>query len=292
MKSMTGYGTAKSQSNLSQIEVSVRSVNGRFLETRFHLPREFVGLEGELKKVIEKHIERGTLDVFVSRRPKATAASVNVTVNKELAKKYFQAYTSLAKELKVKSQFHIETIARLPDVIKIEDGGELPASERKALLATLEKACKACDLERKREGKSLKDDLEKLLTNLEAEVEEVLTVREEANQNLLQRFEQRIKSKLSGVEIDSARLSQEVVIQLEKSDINEEITRLKEHTKNYRHLLSEANAQGKKLDFYTQELLREVNTIGSKSSVSKLTQIVVQAKTLIERLREQVQNVE
>ena len=169
MKSMTGYGTGKSQSALSQIEVSVRSVNGRFLETRFHLPREFVGLESDLKKVIAKHFDRGTLDIFVSRK---------------------------------------------------------------------------------------------------------------------------IKAKLSGVEIDSARISQEVVIQLEKSDINEEISRLKEHTKNYRHLLSEAGAQGKKLDFYTQELLREVNTIGSKSSVSKLTQIVVQAKTLIERLREQIQNVE
>ena len=92
--------------------------------------------------------------------------------------------------------------------------------------------------------------------------------------------------------MDSARLSQEVVIQLEKSDINEELARLKEHIKNYRHLFSATGAQGKKLDFYTQELLREVNTIGSKSSVSKLTQIVVQAKTLIERLREQVQNIE
>ena len=289
---MTGYGTGKSQSELSQIEVSVRSVNGRFLETRFHLPREFVGLESDLKKVIAKHFDRGTLDVFVSRKIKASAGSVNVTVNKELAKKYAQAYKLLAKELKVKSPFSIETIARLPDVVKIEDGGELPVSEQKALLATLEKACKACDGERQREGKGLQGDLEKLLTSLDGEVAEILTVREEANQGLLQKFEAKIKAKLAGVEIDSARVSQEVVIQLEKSDINEEISRLKEHTKNYRNLLSEAGAQGKKLDFYTQELLREVNTIGSKSSVSKLTQIVVQAKTLIERLREQIQNVE
>lgn len=292
MKSMTGYGIGKSQTTLSQIEVSVRSVNGRFLETRFHLPREFVGLENDLKKVIAEHFERGTLDVFVSRKIKPTEASSNIVVNKELAKKYYQAYTALAKELKVKTQFHVETIARLPDVIKIEDGGELPAAEKKSLMSALDKACKACENERKREGQSLKNDLESVLTSLESEVEAITLVREEANQNLMQRFEQKIKAKLAGMEVDQARISQEVVIQLEKSDINEEITRLKEHLKNYRNLISESGSKGKKLDFYTQELLREVNTIGSKSSVSKLTQIVVQAKTLIERLREQVQNAE
>jgi uncharacterized protein (TIGR00255 family) len=108
----------------------------------------------------------------------------------------------------------------------------------------------------------------------------------------ISRFEQKIKARLSGVDVDPNRLSQEVVMQVERSDINEEVSRLNEHIRNYKGLLAHNGAIGKKLDFYTQELLREVNTIGSKSSVSKLTQIVVQAKTLIERLREQVQNVE
>lgn len=292
MKSMTGYGLGKAQSPSSQVDVSLRAVNGRFLETRFHLPREFVGIESDLKKILGKYFERGTLDIFVSRRVKPSAQAANLTVNKDLAKKYFEAYQQVAKELKIKAQFHVETIARLPDVIKMEDVGEISGAEKKALIQAFEKACKACDEERKREGKSIKADLEGSLKKLEKEVEEVQSVREEVNQNLLTRFEQKIKSRLTGVEIDSTRLSQEVVIQLEKSDINEELTRLREHIKNYRQLFASSEAQGKKLDFYTQELLREVNTIGSKSSVSKLTQIVVQAKTLIERLREQVQNVE
>lgn len=292
MKSMTGFGLGKVQSSNSTIEVSLRTVNGRFLETRFHLPREFIGFESDLKKIIEKYFERGTIDVFINRKLKAGALGAGLIVNKELAKKYYEAYQILAKELKIKTQLHVETIARLPDVIKIEETQEISATDKKALLQAFDKACKACEAERKREGKSLRIEFEKLLGQLEKEILDIQSVREEVNKSLLQRFEQRIKTKLSGLEIDTARLSQEVVIQLDKADINEELTRLKEHIKNYRQLFQESGAQGKKLDFYTQELLREVNTIGSKSSVSQLTQSVVQAKTFIERLREQVQNVE
>ena len=163
---------------------------------------------------------------------------------------------------------------------------------KKLLLSAMNKACETAEKERRREGKDLRHQLELILHQLEEQVDEIQGVREEANQNLLARFEQKIKSRLAAVEFDSGRLSQEVAIQIEKSDINEELSRLKEHIRNYGLLLGAGEAIGKKLDFYTQELLREVNTIGSKSSVSKLTQIVVHAKTLIERLREQVQNVE
>jgi uncharacterized protein (TIGR00255 family) len=292
MKSMTGYGLSKSQTAHSQIEVSVRAVNGRFLETRFHLPREFVGLESDLKKILEKHMERGTIDIFVNRKVKLGGGSSQLNVNKDLAQKYYSAYKSLAKELKIDAQIHVETIARLPDVIKMEEASELTAAEKKAFFQTVEKACAACAAEREREGKSLKKDMEVLLHQLEKEVDEIQELREEVNQTLLQRFEQKIKARLVGIEIDSARLGQEIAMQIEKSDINEELSRLKEHIKNYRQLFHASGSQGKKLDFYTQELLREVNTIGSKSSVSKLTHSVVQAKTYIERLREQVQNVE
>lgn len=289
---MTGFGLGKVQTKSSQTEVSLRAVNGRFLETRFHLPREFVGLESDLKKVLAKHFERGTIDIFVNRKVKPSAKSAQLIVSRELAKKYFDAYKLIATELKIRGPIGVETIARLPDVIKMEESSEISSAEKKSFMQAFEKACKACENEKKREGKSIRDDLEQVLEQLEKQVDEIQSVREEVNQNLLARFEQKIKSRMLSMEMDAARISQEVVIQLEKSDINEELTRLKEHIKNYRHLFSTSGAQGKKLDFYTQELLREVNTIGSKSSVSKLTQIVVQAKTLIERLREQVQNIE
>lgn len=292
MKSMTGFGTARVQTAQSTIDVSVRAVNGRFLEIRTHVPREYIGLEADIKKVIEKYFRRGTLDVFVSRKIKGEAASHALSVNMPLARQYYSALRGIAKDLKIRSQYHVEVIARLPEVVKLEETYDVSSSEKKQFFATLDKACKENDLERKREGKSLKKDCDQLLGALAKEVEKISDLREEVNQSLLAKFEQKIKGRLSGVELDANRLSQEVVIQLEKADINEELSRLREHIKNYKSVMNESVSIGKKLDFYTQELLREVNTIGSKSNVSQLTQSVVEAKTIIERLREQVQNIE
>ncbi|KYG64898.1 hypothetical protein AZI86_11910 [Bdellovibrio bacteriovorus] len=292
MKSMTGYGTARVQSKDVTVEVSIRAVNGRFLEPRFHLPREFVAFESDLKRILSQTLLRGTIDIFVSRRVKNSASKAQMSINDALAKKYLTAYKHLSKELAVPFQVHLEVIARLPEVIKVEETYELFAGEEKTLKRAFTEACKKCDAERAREGKSVRKDLEKLLGTLEKQVKIISDLRGEANVQLQEKFEQKIRARLKGNEIDPTRLSQEIVIQLEKADINEELSRLSEHIKNYRQLIGSQRAEGKKLDFYTQELLREVNTIGSKSQVAKITQAVVEAKTLIERLREQVQNVQ
>lgn len=292
MRSMTGYGTARVQTKDVTIEVSIRAVNGRFLEPRFHLPREFVSYESELKKIMAQSLLRGTVDIFVSRRVKNIAGKAQMIVNDALAKKYHIAYKHLSKELGVPFQVHLEVLARLPEVIKVEETYEIFAGEDKLLKKAFTQACKKCDLERVREGKALRKDLEGLLASLEKQVKVISGLREEANAQLQEKYEQKIRARLKGAEIDPARLSQEIVIQLEKADINEELSRLAEHIKNYRQMVTTSQVEGKKLDFYTQELLREVNTIGSKSQVAKITQSVVEAKTLIERLREQVQNVQ
>ncbi|WII71946.1 YicC/YloC family endoribonuclease [Bdellovibrio sp. 22V] len=292
MKSMTGYGTARVQTKDVSVEVSIRSVNGRFLEPRFHLPREFVAMEAELKKILSSTLLRGTVDVFVSRRVRNAANKAQMTVNDALAKKYMTAYKHLSKELGVPFQVHLEVLARLPEIIKVEETYELFTGEDKVLKKAFIEACRNCDRERTREGKALRKDLEKLLLALEKQVRVISELRGEANAQLQDKFEQKIRARLKGNDIDPTRLSQEIVIQLEKADINEELTRLSEHIKNYRQLVGSQQAEGKKLDFYTQELLREVNTIGSKSQVAKITHAVVEAKTLIERLREQVQNVQ
>jgi uncharacterized protein (TIGR00255 family) len=292
MKSMTGYGLGKAQSENSIIEVSLRAVNGRYFEPRFHIPKEFIPFEIEVKKLLQENFSRGTIDIFISRRVKPGVSIQNVSLNLSLTKKYLHAYKTLAKTLKIKPQVHLDSFARLPEVMSLDDTFEVGGDEKKSLLQAIKKAIEDCTKERQREGKSLRHDLESLLECLEKEVSSIEAVREEANQNLLSRFEQKIKARLQGSDIDPARLSQEIVIQVERSDINEEVTRLREHIKNYKNLFSASEPIGKKLDFYTQELLREVNTIGSKSSLSKLTEKVVESKTLIERLREQVQNVE
>jgi uncharacterized protein (TIGR00255 family) len=164
--------------------------------------------------------------------------------------------------------------------------------EKQALLKVVSAAMDACDQERLREGASINKDLEVLLGNMDKQVVAIQKCRDEVNQGLQEKFAQKIKAKLAGVDIDPQRIAQEVVMQIEKSDINEELSRLSEHLLHYRKILGSDGGIGKKLDFYTQELLREVNTIGSKSNVSNLTTSVVEAKSIVEKLREQVQNVE
>lgn len=291
MKSMTGFGNHRAQTSDVTLDVSLRTVNGRFLETRFHLPREFVPFEADLRKILSEKIKRGTADVFVNRRVKAQKKS-HLVVNTALAKQYTEAYRKLGKDLRLSSDLHLEVIARLPEVVKVEEFSEPDPKEKSLLIGAFRKAMVACLKEREREGKALRKDLMDLLSSLEKRVNAIAGLRGEANAQLQERFETRLAGRLKpGVEVDPQRLSQEIVLQLEKADINEELQRLAEHTKNYRQILM-AEPDGKKLDFYTQELLREVNTIGSKSQVARITQEVVEAKTLIERLREQVQNVE
>lgn len=292
MKSMTGYGTSRAEKKGLSIEVSIRSVNGRFLEPRFHIPREFHQFESDLKKKLSEVVLRGTCDIFISRRIKNNELKTRIHVNTDLAKQYHQAYQKLSKDLKLNASIHLESIARLPDVVTVEQQQELIQGEEALLKKVFQTALVQHDRERTREGLFLKKDLLKVLASLEKVVADISALREMANTELQARYENKVKSRLKGQELDPQRLSQEIVIQLERADINEELTRLSEHLNNYKKLLNSQSAEGKKLDFYTQELLREINTIGSKSQIAQITTSVVEAKTLIERMREQVQNVQ
>ncbi|MFZ4404573.1 MAG: YicC/YloC family endoribonuclease [Pseudobdellovibrionaceae bacterium] len=291
---MTGFGQGRAQSPILTIDVSIKSVNGRFLEPRFHMPREYSFYENELKKTVSEKFVRGHVDVFISRKVKSQSFISDVVVDVDLGLKYHQALKKLAKQLKIPAKVGLDFVARLPDVVKIENTHEISTEEKKLLSKAFLKACEGCLQERLREGAFLQKDLEKNLQALDAEVQKMADLREKANALLqdkwLQRWKSRSQALTNEVQFDESRWYQEVTVLLEKADINEELSRLQEHLLNYKNLLSSPAAEGKKLDFYTQELLREVNTIGSKSQVSVLTQAVVEAKTLIERLREQVQN--
>lgn len=251
MKSMTGYGQGKIQSVKSLIEVSVRAVNGRYLEPRFHLPREYVAFESDLKKILQKNFARGTVDIYVLRRVKWDQVESHIVVQKGLVGEYAKALKDIAKSLKVDYKPNVETLARMPDVIKVETPDAVSPAEKKALLKAMSDACDQCLKERNREGTSLKTDMEKNLKGLESLVANIAKVRETVNQSLQAKVEQKLKARMAGTgtELDAARLSQEVVFLLEKSDINEELVRLKEHLKNYRSLLVGGGVLGKEARF-------------------------------------------
>lgn len=291
MNSMTGFGQGRAQNADVSIEVSLRTVNGRFLEPRFHLPREYMAFESELRGLLSKSIRRGTVDIFMSRKVRRPGAAAEMIVNKDLAKKYVDAYRKLARELKVDDRMGIETLTRWPELVRAEESSSIGGGEKALAVKAFSEALANCLKERQREGKALGVDLKKILKALDQKIVVIRSLREEANKILQGRLEEKIAGRMKG-DIDPQRLSQEIVLQVDRSDINEELQRLGEHFKNYRTLLESRETEGKKLDFYTQELLREVNTIGSKSQVARITQSVVDAKALIEKLREQVQNVE
>ncbi|MCB0364360.1 MAG: YicC family protein [Bdellovibrionaceae bacterium] len=292
MKSMTGYGNSAGVSSYLDLEVSVKSINGRFLDVRFHLPREYFPFELEMKKEVSKVARRGTLDVFVQRRIVEDAPEVKVGVHKPLAKKWMAAYDELAKVVGLDEKLSLETLASIPHVLEVEGVGEVTEKEKQVVFTHVKKALANLDKERKREGAALRDDLMGHLDALASLVTDMEKEREGANKELLKKMETRLSTLQLQDRVDADRLAQEVAVLVDRADISEEILRLTEHVKAFGKAVKSTQCEGKKLDFYAQELLREANTIGSKSQVSRLTQMVVEAKTRIEKIREQVQNVE
>lgn len=292
MKSMTGYGSSKKDLKNFQIELNIKAVNGRFLELRFHMPKEYVILESDLRRVVPDYFSRGTIDIFCSRRLKIQNELAEVEINFALADKIHKGLSNLDKRLKLKSEINIEQIISAAPILKIKEEIDVSKSERSEVILLFKKSAKHCLAERRREGGALRKEFLSLLSQLSSQVSSVKALKEMHSNEVSQRLKEKIKNKGLSEAIDDSKFQQELFFWTEKTDIAEEIQRLEEHLRNYRNLLLSKNSHGKKIDFYTQELLREINTIGSKSQSSRITQHVVEAKSLIEKLKEQAQNVE
>lgn len=290
MKSMTGYGSSLTRSRHLEIEVHVKSVNGRFLELRFHLPKEYAPFETDFRKIFSKW-SRGTVDIYVHRKPGSDFRLEGARLRTESARHWAKELRHLAKNIGVTADISLRDVLQMPAVLEHNDRASLRPGELKMVEAQVKQAALKADQFRAREGKMLRKETLGLLKNLEGCIDEMSKWREEA----MKSSHQRLKSRLSGLEVenmDASRLALETALMIDKMDVHEEVVRLREHVKSCRTLAAGGDAKGKKLDFYCQELLREVNTIGSKSQLSSLTQAVVEAKSLIEKFREQVQNIE
>jgi uncharacterized protein (TIGR00255 family) len=299
---MTGYGHTNFSNKDFELDIQVKSVNGRFLDIRLHLPREYNSFESEIKKSVSQVFHRGTIDIYCGRKIHASAKQVALEINDEVAKLYVKSLKSLAKNLKLKDNLSLDMIIKLPELMQLKVQDKVSAAEKQKLMGLVDKAIEQCEQERIREAKALSEDIENNLLKLKDFISEGQKLREQVNLELAKKFEDRIKNLSKNIgknlggelaaSVDPGRLAQEVIMQIDRSDINEEMSRLSEHVAAYLKLLTDQKSNGKKMDFYAQELLREVNTIGSKSQVAKMTALVVEAKSLIERIREQVQNVE
>lgn len=281
---------ASAEANSGAIDVSVRAVNGRFFEARIHAPREYAEIEAELKRIVAERISRGTVDVYVNRR--GFDAEAAVTARPTLAKTWLAAVRGLAKDAGLRGEPSLELLLKSLDVVQINERAELSEGEKAAARQAVEAAVERCDSERRREGRALQADLLALLDRLGEAATRIESHRDDANADLARKYRERLQKLGFEGMVDAQRLAQEVAAILERADVSEELSRLREHMSAYRKLLEGSGPQGKKLDFYAQELLREVNTIGSKAHSARMTEAVVDAKALIERVREQVQNAE
>ena len=292
ISSMTGFGSSTLENDKISLSVQIKSVNGRFLETRFRMPREYSALENEMKKTITAVIQRGTVEISINRVLKGDAAAVSVEPNIPLAKGWMKAAQALAKDLKLEMPKNVEPLMRVNDIIQITERGELPSWEKENLIRSLQEALSLCLAEKKREGQAQYKIFADILDELVLFVDGVKKRKSKIDGELKTKLQERLKLLDASIEVDPQRLAQEVIFLLEKGDIAEEITRAETHLKAYRDVLNENTSVGKKLEFYTQELHREINTMGSKTQSLDVTLDIIQAKTLVERLREQVQNVE
>ncbi len=293
MNSMTGYGASQAKNRQLEVEVHVKSVNARFLELRFHLPKEYLPFENDLRKALSSKWARGTVDVYVHRRPATETRLQTVNIRQDTAKHWTKKLRALSKDLGLVSDVSLRDILQMPFVMEHQDRLSLLPGEMRLVKAQLNKALAKCQQFRVREGVMLRKELLTQISALESSIADMEGWREEAMKSAHQRLKSRLTA-LEAQQLDGPRLALETALMIDKMDVHEEMVRLKEHVKACRQLIQTASseAKGKQLDFYCQELLREVNTIGSKSQLASLTQVVVTAKSVIEKFREQVQNIE
>lgn len=292
MKSMTGFGKAQVQTSDLSLHINIKCVNSRFLDFRPHLPRAYQSLEMEIKKRVAGSILRGTVDVSIHRTANSVAGQV--VFNQALAKEWLQGFEKAAKKLGLETSKEASLLFQVPDLFRIEEPTQISAAEKKLLWQGLSEALKQLDKSRAQEGLSLKKAVEIQLKSLNKELQAIEKLAKNVKVEIMERLQSRLEllRKDVDVELDPHRLMLEVALQADKSDITEEVTRLKAHLQAIGAILKERGSVGKRLDFFAQELLREVNTMGSKSGNAHLTERVVQAKSFIEKYREQVQNIE
>ena len=279
MKSMTGFGRASSSENGRDVTVEIKSVNSRFLDLSFRLPRTFQAMELKIRQIVKESISRGKVEVFLSVED-GVEREKKLLVNKVLAERYKAEITELSKNLGLPCSLNAERIFFYPEVFRL------------ALIAVVKKAVEEFVHSRSEEGEKLKADLEKKL----AEMEGYIAFFKEREPEIRLQYEKRLRRKiedcLEGHNIDEGRLLEEVAIFSDKVSTDEEITRLDSHVKRAGVLVKEEEAVGRDLDFLMQEMNRESNTILSKATDLEISNIALKAKNCIEKMREQIQNIE
>ena len=289
--SMTGYGSAKGSVEGQEITVELKSVNNRYLDCSVRLPRNFLFAEDTVKQAVSAGVSRGKVDVFVSAQASQDSGTV-VSVNEELARGYRDAVARIAETLGLESGLNAFSLARFPDVLTVERR-ELNKDKAAAALSEITaKAVEEFNAMREREGERLRRDMLGKLETIEGLVSVVVERSPQTVKEYRERLEARLRDILADRSLDEQRVITEAAIFADRTAVDEETVRLRSHIAQFRTMLEEGSPIGRKMDFLVQEFNRESNTIGSKCSDASLAKVVVDLKSEIEKIREQLQNVE
>ncbi|MFZ5446961.1 MAG: YicC/YloC family endoribonuclease [Myxococcota bacterium] len=291
LRSMTGFGSGTATTGSESLTVELRAVNHKFCEVKVRLPRELAALEGSIQKLVKDRVARGAIDVSV-RRAVRSATGVVPQVDLALAREYRRAWSELAKALELPDTVSVRDIAQQLNVIRLEEPQVSLDDAQKAIEGALAQALEALGKMREKEGVALSADLSARLALVAQWVKEVKALAPQAIEAYRARLSERIAELSRGLAVDPQRLAQEVAFFAERTDVAEEMTRLDSHLVQFHELLASKEPSGRKMDFLVQEMHREVNTTGSKSQHAEISARVMQLKAELERIREQVQNVE
>lgn len=291
IKSMTGFGAGDAETADFKVHIEVKAVNQRFLETNYHMPYSMNMFENQLTKKIKEYASRGKLDInirFQDLRDKA----VTVKVDKGLVAAYGQALQEISSQLELSAPVTAAQIASYPDVLKLnEENADLEAAQP-VLMQAMEQALASFVAMREAEGQNIQRDLLARIGTLENFVGELEKLAPEIVATYRQRLENLLREYLAKEDIEESRIIQEVALFTDKVNYTEETVRLRSHFNQFRQIITAGEPVGRKLDFLIQEMNREINTVASKANSAGAAQFVVDVKSEIEKIREQIQNIE
>jgi len=289
---MTAYGRGEYRSGDTLFVAEIKSLNHRYLDIVLRIPKKFLVVEKDLKSLISSRFRRGRIEVFIEIQNEGGAIPYDLEVNAPLAKSYFEIFNQLAEQFGLDQEIQLDSLLQMKDVV-VAKPAEIDMEQVKhGLQEALVQALDPLEVMRSREGETIEADFQQRIALLGRYLDDVEKRAPDLVEEHRNRLEDNLNRMLKDVAMDESRLAQEVALFAEKSDITEEIVRTRSHFGQFREYMSLDDAVGRRLDFLIQEINREVNTIGSKTSDLSVARIVVEMKAELEKLREQVQNVE
>ena len=291
IKSMTGFGKSILINEQREYQIEMKSVNHRYLELGIKLPRKLNFLESPVRNEMKKYVQRGKIDVFVTYE-NLGEGSESIRYNKELAREYYDCFAQISEDLGIDNDIKTSFIVKSPDVITVESGQDDEEVIQSLVISAIDQATEKLVETRRVEGEHLKKDLISKLDDMIVLVEKITEKSPVIVEEYKEKITTRINELLDEASIDEARIAQEVTIFADKICVDEELVRLDSHIKTMKDTLIQGGAVGRRLDFIAQEMNREANTTLSKTTDAEISDMAIELKTEIEKVREQIQNIE